>query len=269
MILNSRTTIIKKEAIKQVRIIPQSSCYVLEVVYEKKAQERDLNNDRFIALDLGVNNLATISNSFNDKPIIINGKPIKSINQYYNKKKAHIQSQLKKNHGKYSSKRLIQLTQKRNLKIQDYIHNCSKYIIDYCIKNRVRNVVIGHNKEWKQEVKLGKRNNQNFVQIPFNTLIHQIQYKAELNDIEVQIHEESYTSKCDALAVEDLKKHENYLGKRTHRGLFKSSVGVNLNADINGSLIILRKVIGDGFISELDRGCVVQPVKVNPLQTSA
>jgi putative transposase len=262
---NIKTKINFKDA-QQVRIVPQSSCYVIEIIYNFEEVNYELNKDNYLSIDLGVNNLcATITNQPGLKPLLINGKPLKSINQYANKLIAKEQSQLKKNHDKYSSKKLEKIRLKRQNKISFYLHNVSKYIIQYCVNNDIKNIIVGHNKEWKQECNIGKRNNQNFVQIPFNTLIQQIQYKAKMVEINVIITEESYTSKVDHLAFEEMKHQENYLGKRIKRGLFFSSKKLLLNADINGAVGILRKVIGDDFINQLNRGCVTQPLKVLPL----
>jgi len=252
--------------LQQVRIIPQTGCYIIEVIYEKEITEHEnLNIDKFLSIDLGVNNLASIiTNQPGLNPILINGKIIKSINQYYNKTLAKLQSDLKKNHNKNSSNRTQRLNLKRNNKINDYLHKTSHFIVTYCIENNIQNIVIGKNKEWKQNCNIGKVNNQKFVSIPFEKLIHMIQYKAELNSINVILHEESYTSKCSALDLEPIKKHEKYIGKRVKRGLFKYSNGL-VNADINGSLNILRKVIKDDFINLLDRGFVHNPILVNPI----
>jgi putative transposase len=253
----------KVNNLKQVRIVPQTGCYIIEVIYEKEiTNHENLKLENFLSIDLGVNNLASITtNQSGLNPILINGKIIKSYNQYYNKQKSKIQSDLKKNHNKYTSKRINRLTLKRNNKITDYLHKTSHFIIDYCIENNIQNIVIGKNKNWKQNCNIGKVNNQKFVSIPFEKLINQITYKAELNSINVILHEESYTSKCSALDLEPIKKHEKYIGKRVKRGLFKYSNGL-VNADINGSLNILRKVIGNDFISLLDRGFVHNPIKI-------
>ena len=162
---------------------------------------------------------------------------------------------------KGTSNRIEILTRKRNNKISNFIHNTSKHLIDYCIQNNISNIVVGYNEGWKQQVNNGKRNNQNFVGIPFRAFINQVEYKAEQVGITLIKHEESYTSKCDALSLEDLKHKEKgqYFGKRIKRGMFKSRTGEILNADINGSLNILRKVIGNDFISLLDRGLVKTP----------
>ena len=254
-----KTKIGGSNKLKQVRIIPQSSCYVIEVIYEKEiTKNENLNKDLFLSIDLGVNNIASLtSNQPGFKPFLINGRIVKSINQYYNKKKVQIQSSLKKNHNKNWSKRLGKLQLKRNCKIDYYLHHVSKLIINTCISNNLANIVVGKNNGWKQEIELGKRNNQNFVQIPFEKLIQQIQYKSELVGINVITNEENYTSKCSAMDLEPIQNHSEYIGKRIKRGLFKYSNGL-INSDINGSLNILRKVIGDDFIKNLsntDRVC--------------
>lgn len=256
----------KVNNVQQIRIIPQTSCYVLEIVYEKEIQKNEnLNKDNYLAIDLGVNNIVTIvSNLPGIKPVLINGRIIKSKNQFYNKIKAKVQSHLEKNHKKKTSKRLNNILLKRNNYVFNYLHHVSKFVVSFCLENNIKTVVIGKNENWKQECDMGKRNNQNFLNIPHTTLIEQIKYKAEFDDIIVIIKTEEYTSKCSALDLEEIEKHENYLGKRIKRGLFKSLSSL-INSDVNGALNILRKEIGDDFINLLNRGCVLQPIKVNPL----
>jgi len=229
------------ELLKQVRIIPQSSCYVIEIVYEKQEKEKIIN-DNYLSIDLGLNNLMTCYDTKNNKSLIVNGKPVKSINQYYNKKRALVQSKLIKNHN---SSRLNNLALKRNNKITDYLHKSSRFIVNYCVSNQISNLVVGYNKEWKQEINIGKRNNQNFVQIPHQKFIYMLEYKCKLDGINFIQNEESYTSKCSALDLESLNKHDSYLGKRVKRGLFVSSKRIKINADLNGALNILRKVAPD------------------------
>lgn len=150
--------------------------------------------------------------------------------------------------------------------IEDKLHKISRYIVDFCKSNNIGTIIIGLNKEWKNKINIGKRNNQHFVSIPHSKLIDKIVYKAKLLGINVVIHEESYTSKIDHLAFEPLKKQESYLGKRKKRGLFQSSIGKLINADINGSIGIARKVIGDSFIGKIiDSGFVFNPIRVNTL----
>lgn len=256
----------KVDKLKQVRIIPQSSCYIIEIIYEKQEKETKSNNN-YLSIDLGLNNLMTCFDTKNKKSFIINGKPLKSTNQYYNKKKTNIQSNLIKNHHKYSSNRLNSLTLKRNNKVNDYLHKSSRFIVNYCIENDISNIMVGYNKEWKQEINLGKRNNQNFVSIPYHKLIYMLEYKSALEGINLIQNEESYTSKSSALDLESLEKHEKYIGKRIKRGLFITSEGIKINADLNGSLNILRKVApdkGQEIVQSLRcRGQAIWPLKIN------
>ncbi len=252
-----------------VEIVPQASCYIVSIMYEKEILDHKLNKDNYLGVDLGINNLATItSNQPGLSPILVNGRILKSINSYYNKKKAKLQSSLEKNHKKKTSNRIKKLALKRNNKIEYYMHHVSKFIVTHCIQNDISNIVIGYNEGWKQEVNMSRKNNQNFTMIPFLKLINQIKYKAKLNSIEVIEMEESYTSKCSALDLESIERHEEYIGKRVKRGLFQYSKGL-INADVNGSLNILRKVIGNDFINLVNIGCVSQPVKIDFSQTRA
>lgn len=188
---------------------------------------------------------------------------MKSFNQWYNKKKAKLMSLIG---DKGTSKKISIMTCYRNCWIGDKIHKISKYIIDLCKSSDIGTIVIGQNKGWKQEINLGKKTNQKFVEIPFSKLIDKITYKAKLIGISVLTHEESYTSKVDHLAFEPLKKHDVYLGKRKRRGLFQSSIGKLLNADINGAIGIGRKVFSDLFVKAVvDSGLAFNPVRVNIL----
>ena len=148
---------------------------------------------------------------------------------------------------------------------EDVFHKISRKIVDLLIDSKITKLVVGYNKGWKTGVNMGKKNNQKFTQIPFARLVSYLEYKCELAGIEIVIHEESYTSKCDSLAFEKIGKHENYLGKRKNRGLFQSSVGKLINADVNGALNIMRKVVGDSCESIrriIDRGLLFNPVRI-------
>ena len=247
----------------QVRIIPQATCYVVEVVYEKKGNDLNLNKSNVLSIDLGLNNLCTCISNVGIRPFIVNGRVIKSFNQWYNKTKAKRMGYIG---DKGTSKYLRFLNNRRNFWIEDKIHKISRWIINFCINNNIGNIVIGLNKGWKQDINLGKKNNQKFVEIPFSKLIDKISYKGKLIGINVQTTEESYTSKVDHLAFETLKKHDVYLGKRNKRGLFQSSVNKLLNADVNGAIGIGRKVFGDSFVKEIiDSGFAFNPIKVNIL----
>lgn len=231
----------KVKVVKQVRIIHKGNHIVAEVLYEKQSKDIVTNN-RYAAIDLGLNNLATISSNVT-KPFIVNGKPLKSINQYYNKTKSNLQSKLKNNEK--SNKRISSLNLKRNNKINDYLHKSSTFIVNYLVSNNISMLIVGHNKEWKQNIKIGKKNNQNFVSIPHSRFKELLKYKCELEGINYIEIEESYTSKCSFLDNEEICKHTSYKGKRVKRGLFKSNDGTLINADVNGSLNILKKVVGN------------------------
>lgn len=245
----------------QVRIIPQCSCHVIEVVYEKESIETTgLEPDSYLSIDLGLNNLVTSYDSLNHKSFIVNGRPLKSINQYFNKKRALLMSYIG-NRG--TSNRIGKLTFKRNCKVNDYIHKASRFIVNYCIEHHIGTIVIGNNKDWKQNCNMGKRNNQNFVSVPFEKLISMIQYKSEEVGIRVVITEESYTSKVDHYAGEEMCHHDSYLGKRIKRGLYRSSTGKILNADLNGAIGILRKVSHESYMQVVSRGGVETPSRIH------
>ena len=256
-------TNIKKD-ICQVRIIPNTNCYVIEVVYDKKVKPLIQNNNK-ASIDLGINNLASLTFNCSKDSYIINGKPLKSINQFYNKKKALLQSPLELNHARKSSNRLNKLFYDRNNRVNDYIHKSSRKLVNLLVKYNISEIVIGYNKEWKQESKMSKRVNQSFCSIPHKRFIEQVKYKCFIKGINVITNEESYTSKCSALDKETLSYKDNYLGKRIYRGLYKSSKGILLNADINGSLNIGRKVFGDDYVNTYlaDRGFVYNPFIFN------
>ena len=256
-------TNIGENKLYQVRIIPQATCYVVEVIYEKKENDFSLNKSNVLSIDLGLNNLCTCISNVGVKPFIVNGRVIKSFNQWCNKTKAKRMSYIG---DKGTSKYLRFLNNRRNLWIDDKIHKISRWIINFCINNNIGNIVIGLNKGWKQDINLGKKNNQKFVEIPFSELIDKISYKGKLIGINVQTTEESYTSKVDHLAFESLEKHDVYLGKRKKRGLFQSSVNKLLNADVNGAIGIGRKVFGDSFVKGIiDSGFAFNPIRVNIL----
>ncbi len=256
------TTQVKE--IKQVRIVTKLWHYVIEVVHEVEVPKIQFMDGTIAGIDIGVNNLAAVtSNVKGFKPLIVNGKPLKSINAYYNKKKAKLQSKLEAE--KQTSNRIKRLTHKRNCKVDNYLHNASRFLINHLAANRIRTLVIGKNDAWKQEIDIGKRNNQNFVSIPHARFIEMLKYKAELAGIKVVITEESYTSKCSFFDMEPIYKHEKYKGRRIKRGLFKASNGRLINADVNGSLNIIRKAFGnEAFASDSIQGLVVSPVRVTP-----
>ena len=226
----------------EVRVLPRNNHHIVEIAYKVEEKQLSPNNDRYVSVDLGLNNLATVSSNI-EKPFIINGRPLKSINQYWNKEKARLQSFLRDN--RKTSKRIERMTNKRNNKVKDYLHKSSRKIVNFLVSKNISTLVIGYNEEWKQNISIGKVNNQSFTSIPFYTFINQLEYKCKLEGINVILTEESYTSKCSFLDNEPLEKQDSYLGKRIKRGLFKTAKGKLINADLNGSLNILRKVIGE------------------------
>jgi putative transposase len=229
---------IELSRIQQIRIIPRIGQHIIEIIYKVTLPE-PIKSRNYLSIDLGLNNLATVTNNFRDKFFIINGKSLKSINQFYNKKLAQFKSKLTNSE---TSNRIQQLTNKRNSKVNDYLHKASRYLINYALKSNVSTIVVGKNDGWKNEIDIGKRNNQNFVQIPHSRFIEMLNYKAQLVGIEVIEVEESYTSKCSFLDSERVGKHKKYAGRRIKRGLFKSAKDILINADINGSLNIAKKV---------------------------
>ena len=234
---------LKKEEVKFIRLVPKNNLITIEIGYEKEEKVYK-DNGNFASIDLGLNNLMTVVTSVNEKPLIINGLPLKSINQRFNKRSSKIKSELFLKNKKYSSKKLFNITNKRNNKIKDYLHKSSTFLVNYLVSNDITNLIIGYNENWKQNINLSKKNNQNFVSIPFYILINQIQYKCKLKGINVILINESYTSKCSFLDNEEIKKHNEYLGIRIKRGLFKRKINNQLvNADINSACNILKKYL--------------------------
>jgi len=235
--------------ITQIRFIPCSNkVYKIELVFDCVVCNELKNNDRYLSIDLGVDNLATITTNIGTHPILLNGKDLKSINQYYNKKISYHKSLLPqcRNGRQQSSSKLIEkLYTNRNNKIIANLHLKSKFIVEYAADNNINTIIIGYNESWKQEANMGKRNNQNFVQIPFLTFIKQIQYKARLKGILVVLQEESYTSGTSFLDNEYPDKQNYNKYRRIKRGLFKTNAGKLINADVNASYQIMTKVIAN------------------------
>ncbi len=261
--------IVKKE-IKEVHILPYKPYYKISFVYsDGDSNYNHYQTDDIMAIDFGIDNLATIVTRY-DKPLIIDGKSLKSKNRYFNKMVSVLSSSIKRgtqsNKWKNKEPRRVKMWYARRANyIKDYLHKASKRVIDIAIEKGIKKIVVGYNKGWKQECNLGRKNNEKFLSIPHAKLLQYIKYKATQHKIEVVEVEESYTSKCDALALEPMQKHKKYLGKRVKRGLFQSSVGKLINADVNGALNILRKSVAcDSLIQEIaSRGLVFQPVRVH------
>lgn len=251
----SQTNIFIKSKVKKVqfvRVVHKKYKITVEVGYKKRLpEEKILTCSReFSAIDVVVNNLATVTFA-SSRPFIVNGKPLKSMNQHFNKINAKLLSRQRTLDNKNFSRtnKMLTLSRKRENKILNYLHKASRYIVNQLVSRRVTDLVIGHNKKWKQGTKLGRKNNQNFVAIPFNKFIDMLTYKCRLVGISVHSVDESYTSKASFLDRDfvpdydpaNLVKH-NFSGRRKCRGLYKSkNFSRLLNADVNGSLNIMRK----------------------------
>jgi IS605 OrfB family transposase len=274
LIVPSKTTLsiktkVPESKLKELRIVPKYGCYVAEVVYESEIEQKEIERNWIASIDLGVDNLATVtSNQPGFVPILVNGRPLKNINQDFNKRKAKLQSILGSEKATY--RQIERMTVNRNLRVDDYLHKSSRYIINLLVVNNIGILVIGYNDRWKQEVNIGKVNNQNFVQLPLSRFIAMLQYKAELVGIQVIVNEESYTSLASFLDGDEIPtynqdftlKHK-FSGKRVKRGLYKTKDGRLINADVNGSYNILRKAIPNAF-SYGTAAAVVQPVRITP-----
>ena len=237
------------------RIYEKHDKLVCELIYEKDITKVE-KTDKVASIDLGLENLFTIAFNYNKKGISIKGTKLKSINQYFNKLKAGLQSMLP--HKQYTSKLINQLMYKREEQLRNYIGYYTNQLIEILKKEKISKLIVGYNKGWKQNINIGKANNQNFVNIPFRKILDILRYKLEENGIECKEQEESYTSKASYLDNDDIPVYKendgiNYIfsGKRIKRGIYKSKQGKIINADLNGALNILKKS-GEKLIEELD-----------------
>lgn len=264
--------------IKEIKIVPKANARTFEIQYSYEAEsvQRNLNTNNALAIDLGINNLVTaVTNSGNS--FIIDGKKLKSINQLYNKQNARLQSiKDKQNFGKKTTKQQAAIAYKRNNRVNDYMNKTAQEVINYCIKNDIGTLVLGYNKDFQKDSNTGKKNNQNFVNIPYGRLRNKLEYLCELNGINYVEQEESYTSKASFWDKDDIpvyqdkqkkdkkEKQKNYIfsGKRIHRGLYKTSTGKLLNADVNGALNILKKSSVVSLKALYSRGEVDTPVRI-------
>ena len=239
----------------------------MEFVFERPQQPQiETVDGSFLSLDLGVQNFVTALDNQGRSPFIIKGEVLKSANQWYNKLRAKLGSIARVSNERFTTKAIDRLTLRRNLFVENFMHQASAYITAYCKVHKIQTVIIGHNLYWKQNVKLGKKTNQKFVSIPYSQFIAKLRYKLESVGISLIETDESYTSKCDHLAYETMEHHTHYAGQRTNRGLFKSSTGAVLNADVNGCIGIARKVFGDSVVTQIaDRGVGLTPLKINVL----
>ena len=263
--------ILLDKKVKEIRIIPKANARFFEIqyIYKTDCIQRNLNQSNALALDLGINNLVTaVSNT--GKSFIIDGRKLKSINQWFNKENARLQSIKDKQHfGKKSTNRQKAIVRNRNNKVNDYMNKTASTIIDYCISNDIGTLIAGYNVTFQRNSHMGKQNNQNFVNIPYGHLRDKLSYLCELNGIVYIEQEESYTSKAsfwdnDNIPVynNDNPKEYEFSGSRIHRGLYKTAGGKVLNADINGALNIMRKSRVVDLKVLYSRGEVDTPVRI-------
>ena len=244
--------------LREVRIIPQGEGYNIEIVYDKEVTKLDLDKSRIVGIDYGLSNIVAMANNIGTQPIVVKGSIVKSINQWYNKRRADLYRIYDRQPiaCRLSDRRLIfnrdtKKLQKtithRNRLMRDIMHKISRYIVNYCIEHNVGTIVIGHNDMWKQNINIGARNNQNFVTIPYYILTKDIEYKGSEIGINVILKDEAHTSKCSFLDNEPIEHHDVYVGKRIKRGLFKSAKGIIVNADVHAGANIIRKVFLNAF----------------------
>jgi putative transposase len=239
--------------LKEVTVTPYYDTYKVCIVSEVDINKNyDLDESKIIGIDLGVDNFLTISNNCGLNPFIINGKVLKSKNQFFNKVTSDLKSKLPL--GVYSSKRLEHIYKYRSNYMNDAIHKISTYIISYCLTNKIGTIVVGKNGSWKQESNIGTINNQNFCFLPHSTFISKLKYKCEMYNIKFILNEESYTSKSSFLDNDFIPTYKkdnttNYTfsGKRVYRGLYISKEGIKLNADVNGASNIIKKAVDTAF----------------------
>ena len=257
--------------IKEIRIIPKANARFFEIqyIYKTECIQRNLNTNNALALDLGVNNLITaVSNS--GKSFIIDGKKLKSINQWFNKENARLQSIKDKQHlGKKPTNKQKAAARNRNNKVNDYMSKAARKLINYCINNDIGTLVVGYNETFQRGSHIGKQNNQNFVNIPYGQLRNKLEYLCKLNGIVFVKQEESYTSKSSFWDRDDIPvynadnpKGYSFSGSRIHRGLYKTASGKTFNADVNGALNILRKSSVVSLETLYGRGDVDTPIRI-------
>ena len=261
----------KQKTIDQVRIVPRNGYYVVEVVYPKEPVQAKVDPSFCVGVDLGVTNLAAIaSNREGFVPRLVNGRPLKAWNQWYNKRLKELKKQLPKADRERMTRQMERITNTRNRRIDHYLHTASKRIIDFLVENGIGTVIIGKNPLWKQESSMGKRNNQNFVQIPHARFIDMLTYKATLVGIAVEVREESYTSQASFLDLDFIPTYKPndeeehiFSGKRIGRRnrLYRTKDGRKICADINGAYNIVRKSRPDAFAKGI-AGYVVHPVRL-------
>ena len=248
--------------LQQVRILPRNNHMVVEIVYKKHIKKMNCDNNKYVSIDIGIDNFATVTNNVNKVPIIISGRKIKSVNKFYNKQISHYKEIARRINGIDFTNRMNRITTKRNNIMNDLIHKASRKVVNYALSCEANTIIIGNNKNWKQNSSMGKITNQSFVEIPHSKFISQIIYKAEECGINVIVTEEPYTSGTSFLDEEMPIKINYNKSRRVKRGLFISNKGIKINSDVNGSLQIMKKVFPNAFSHGIE-GYGFNPIRVN------
>ena len=254
--------------VKEIRIIPKANARFFEIqyIYEAEYVQRKLNKNNALALDLGINNLVTAVSSKGES-FIIDGRRLKSINQWFNKENARLQSIKDKQHfGKKITNRQKAIARDRNNKVNDYMNKTARKIINYCIAHDIGTLIVGYNETFQRDSHIGKQNNQNFVNIPYGQLRSKLEYLCELNNIIFVKQEESYTSKASFWDKDNIPTYNadnlQFSGDRMYRGLYKTANGTLLNADVNGALNIMCKSSVVDLSILYSRGEVDTPIRI-------
>ena len=246
----------------QIRFIPRQGYMIAEVVYSISVCEVKTDNQRYCSIDIGIDNLAAVTTNLGHRTYIINGKGLKSVNKYYNKQMSHYRETAKRMNDMYYTKRMARITAKRNHKMDDNMHKASRKIVNGCINENINTIIIGYNKYWKRGSKLNRIVNQSFTGLPTQRFIEMLQYKAQESGINVILTSESYTSGTSFLDNEMPTKQNYNKSRRIYRGLFVSDGGTKINADINASFQILKKVVPTAYANGIE-DVVLHPVRVN------
>jgi len=254
--------------IKEIRIIPivNGKKFKIQYVYEIEEENLNLNQSETLAIDIGLENLATCISTVGTS-FLMNGRAIKSINRLWNKRRAELQSRLPKN--QHTSNLIRRLTLKRNNRVNDCIKKTARYIVNHCIENNIGTIVCGYNPDFKRGINLGRKTNQQFTQISFGSLREQLENLCRRYGMNYLEQEESYTSKASFLDLDEIPKYNvdnpkeyQFSGKRIKRGLYQSSDGKIVNADINGAANILRKSSQNFDFEKLSRGLLASPLRI-------
>ena len=238
--------------------------YRIEYVYNVGQEQHELDDKEYLSIDLGLDNFATFVNSVDGAAAIIDGKHVKSLNRYYNKEMSRLQS-IKDKQGmkEVFTRKQSRITIRRNNQLNEFLNRAVCHIVNICLEKHIGNIVVGELTEIKQEINQCRVNNHNFVGIPYFPFKRKLRGKCERYGIQYHEIDESYTSRTDALAFDEINEQPYGKTRRIERGLYKSITGVAINADVNGALNILRKVASKSAAKRIaGSGLVNRPVRI-------